>query len=214
MTRYAMTYDQNTPIDAFAAAAAARQPVPGGGSVTALVGALASSMGEMALQYTVGKPAVAAHESRLRSALDQLARARHLFLQLLLEDQLAYTALSESGKLPKSDPDRDGRHAAALLASIRIPQSIAAAAIAVLDIANTVADLANVRLLSDLAVCADLAVATVRCAVHNIRANLPLILDPTERTGIEANAVLLLNRAKSAIQSFEPKCQRRILAAT
>jgi formiminotetrahydrofolate cyclodeaminase len=207
-----MTYDQNTTIDAFAAAAAARQPVPGGGSVTALVGALASSMGEMVLQYTVGKPAVAAEEPRLRSALDQLGRARHLFLQLLLEDQLAYTALSEAGKLPRTDPDREPRHAAALLASIRIPQSLAAAGIAVLDIADSIVDVANIRLLSDLAVSADLAIATVRCAVHNIRANLPLVTDPTERAAIDAGASQLLHRAKSAIRSFEPKFQRRAAA--
>jgi len=207
-----MTYDQNTTIDAFAAAAAARQPVPGGGSVAALVGALASSMGEMVLQYTVGKPAVADHETRLRAALDQLGRARHLFLQLMLEDQLAFTAMSESGKLPKTDPDRETRLAAGLLASIRIPQSVAAAALAVLNIADSVAEVGNIRLLSDLAVCADLAIATVRCAVHNIRANLPMVTDPTERAGIEANANQLLNHARSAIRSFEPKFQRRIAA--
>jgi formiminotetrahydrofolate cyclodeaminase len=207
-----MTYDQSTPIDAFITAAAAKQPVPGGGAITALVGALASSMAEMALAYTVGKPAVAAQEPRLRSAIDQLARARHLFLQLLLEDQHAFTALSESGKLPKTHPDRDAQYAAALLACIRVPQSIAAAALAVLDIADSVAELANVRLLSDLAVSADLAIATVRCAVHNIRANLPMIVDTTERDGIDAGASQLLNRAKAAIQAFEPKFQRRFLA--
>jgi formiminotetrahydrofolate cyclodeaminase len=207
-----MTYDQSTPIDAFITAAAAKQPVPGGGAITALVGALASSMAEMALAYTIGKPAVAAQEPRLRSAIDQLARARHLFLQLLLEDQHAFTALSESGKLPKTHPDRDAQYAAALLACIRVPQSIAAAALAVLDIADSVAELANVRLLSDLAVSADLAIATVRCAVHNIRANLPMIVDTTERDGIDAGASQLLNRAKAAIQAFEPKFQRRFLA--
>jgi formiminotetrahydrofolate cyclodeaminase len=212
MTTTPATYDRTTPIDAFAAAAAARQPVPGGGAISALVGALSCAMGEMVLQYTVGKPAVAQQETHLRTLLDQLGRARHLFLQLLLEDQLAFAAMSESGKLPKTDPDREARLTAGLLASIRIPQSIAAAAIAVLDIADSVTEVANIRLLSDLAVCADLAVATVRCAVHNIRANLPMVTDPTERAGIDAAAAQALNRARSVIRGFEPKFQRRVSA--
>jgi hypothetical protein len=39
-----------------------------------------------------------------------------------------------------------------------------------------------------------------------------MVTDPTERAGIEANANQLLNHARSAIRSFEPKFQRRIAA--
>jgi formiminotetrahydrofolate cyclodeaminase len=42
-------YNQTATIGDFLAAAAARQPTPGGGSVAALAGALAASMGEMAV---------------------------------------------------------------------------------------------------------------------------------------------------------------------
>lgn len=48
-------YDRNTTIDAFLTAAAAKQPAPGGGSATALTGALAASMGEMVLAYSIDK---------------------------------------------------------------------------------------------------------------------------------------------------------------
>ena len=48
-------FDRTTRIDEFLDAAAAKRPAPGGGSVTALAGALAASMGEMVVNYSVGK---------------------------------------------------------------------------------------------------------------------------------------------------------------
>ena len=48
-------YDRNTPIAEFLRAASARQATPGGGSVSALAGALAAAMGEMVLNYSIGK---------------------------------------------------------------------------------------------------------------------------------------------------------------
>ena len=41
---------------------------PGGGSVAALAGALAAAMGEMVLNYSIGKKDLAAHEPVLREA--------------------------------------------------------------------------------------------------------------------------------------------------
>ena len=46
-------YDASHTVAEFVAAAAAKQPVPGGGSVAALVGALGAAMGEMVVNYSV-----------------------------------------------------------------------------------------------------------------------------------------------------------------
>ena len=62
-------YDANTKLADFLNAAAAKQPTPGGGSIAALAGALAASMGEMVLNYSIGKKSLAEHEPALRDAL-------------------------------------------------------------------------------------------------------------------------------------------------
>ncbi len=49
---------------------------------------------------------------------------------------------------------------------------MAATGIAILETIDGIAMFVNPWLLSDLAVSADLAMATVRCAIYNIRANL------------------------------------------
>src|SRR5882672_8189200 len=97
--------DQQSTIAQFIEAAAAKKPTPGGGSVTALVGALAASMGEMVLNYSIGKKELAAYEGELKPALAELHRARQMMLQLMVEDQAAYEAMTAARKLPDNSKE-------------------------------------------------------------------------------------------------------------
>src|SRR5947207_14448381 len=99
-------FDSKTSIDNFVAATAARQPAPGGGSVTALVGSLAAALGEMVINYSLGKKGLESHQSSLQSALAELTRARHLLLELMVEDQAAYETLSSIRKLQPNSSER------------------------------------------------------------------------------------------------------------
>lgn len=197
-------YDHATPIGDFLEAAAAKQPAPGGGSAAALAGALAAAMGEMVLNYSVGKKGLAAHEPQLKAALAEMTRARALLLQLMAEDQVAYEALTAAKKLPESAPARQADFNVALLACVRVPQAMGATALAVLHLTGQLIDKVNVYLLSDLAVCCELAMATVRCAIYNVRANLGDVTDSQERAHIEATADKLLEHALPAIQLAIP----------
>ena len=61
-------HDQTTSIENFLEAAAAKQPTPGGGSVAALAGALAAAMGEMVLNYTLGRRGWSSRRRKLTAA--------------------------------------------------------------------------------------------------------------------------------------------------
>jgi formiminotetrahydrofolate cyclodeaminase len=204
-----MTYDGSTTISKFLEAAAAKQPTPGGGSVTALVGALSGAMGEMVVNYSVGKKGLEAQREELTTVLDELRRARGLMLELMVEDQLAYTALSAARKAPEGSAERNERLPPALLASIRTPQAIAATAAAILGLCDRLVKICNHNLLSDLAVSADLAMATVRCAVYNVRVNLSDVTDPDERHSIEAQMGQVLAHAAVLIQRVSPRIWAR-----
>ena len=202
-------YDQSTTIGDFLGAAAARQPTPGGGSVTALVGALAASMGEMTLNYSIGRKGQEAYDDELRPALAELTRARQLLAQLMVEDQAAYEAMTAARKRPQSDPERQGQFNVALVACIRVPQAIAATAVAMLEVADRIVNFVNPHLLSDLAVSADLAMATTRCAIYNVRANLPELQDAADRSTIEGSIRGLLTHAAALIQRVAPRIWER-----
>ena len=202
-------YDQSTSVEKFLDASAAKQPTPGGGSVTALAGALAASMGEMVVNYSLGKKDLEAFADELKPALAEYHRARGMLTQLMVEDQQAYAALTAARKLPESAPDRAGQTSAALAAAIRVPQAIAATASAVLELCDRIVNFVNPWLLSDLAVCADLSMATVRCAIYNVRANLPSVSDEAERQRIEASLFQILSHAGTMIQQVSPRIWTR-----
>ena len=202
-------YDAHNTIVDFLNAAAAKQPAPGGGSAAAMAGALAAAMGEMVLNYSVGKKNLARYEEELKSALAELTRARGLLLGLMVEDQQAYEALTAAKKLPESSPTRQKDFDVALLACIRVPEAMGASALAVLDLADRLVEKVNVYLLSDLAVCCELAMATVRCAVYNVRANLPDVTDPADRQKVELTAAQLIAHATPLIQRAIPRIWAR-----
>jgi methenyltetrahydrofolate cyclohydrolase len=202
-------FDAKTPIADFVAATAARQPAPGGGSVTALVAALAAALGEMVLNYSVGRKGLEAHQADLKSALGELGRARQMLLDFMVEDQAAYETLSALRKLPPDSPERTSKMPAALLACIRIPEAVAATGVAILQRCDTLVDQINPHLLSDLAVCADLSMAAIRCAIYNVRVNLSALDDPADRTAVETTVGQLLSHALLLIQRVAPKIWNR-----
>src|SRR5687767_9724392 len=142
-------FDSNSTISAFLASTAAKQPAPGGGSVTALVAALAAALGEMVINYSLNRKGLEAHQPALQATLSELTKARQVLLDLMVEDQLAYETLTQIRKFPKDSPDRASKMPAALLACIRIPQAVAATGVAILNRCDTLVDQVNPHLLSD-----------------------------------------------------------------
>ena len=190
-------HNHTATIQDFLDATAAARPTPGGGSVTALVGALAASLGEMALNYSVNKKELAAHHTELKAGLEELTRARQLLVGLMAEDQEAYAELSAARKQPESP-----EFATALRACIAAPQAVAATALAVLGLCDKLRDKVNKHLLSDLSICADLCMTTVRCSIHNVRINLADVKDAAWRGQIEADSREIFLFALAIIQQF------------
>lgn len=193
-------------------AAAEKRATPGGGSAAALAGALAAAMGEMTLNYSTGRKANSPQaEQVLREHLAELTRARSLLLKLMEEDQAAYLALTAARKLDEADPQKPPTLEAATLAAIRVPQAIVAAGMSVLHSAGVVAEHANRWLLSDLAVCGELALATVRCGSYNVKVNLG-DLPQEDRARLQAETDSIVSRAVGAIQELLATIERRTAA--
>jgi formiminotetrahydrofolate cyclodeaminase len=198
-------YDSTHTIAEFLSATAAKQPVPGGGSVTALVGALGAAVGEMVVNYSVGKKSLEPFAEELQAALGELTRARNVMLQLMVEDQLAYEAMTALRKLPHDSAERKDKWAPTLLACIRAPQAVAATSVAILHLCDRLVNIVNHYLLSDLAVCADLSMATTRCALYNVRINARELTDANDRAEVERRSFDLLANAATLIQHVSPR---------
>jgi formiminotetrahydrofolate cyclodeaminase len=183
--------------------AGARSPTPGGGSVAALVGALGTTMGQMSARYTAGNPKYAEHEPAVRAWLDELARAREAFCELIAEDVSAYSRLAEAlkARAPAGEPER----ARALATATAVPMEIVAMAATVAGRMDGMKNRCNVHLLSDLVVGAVLCDAAAHAAAANARANLSQFADRAEaaRVGDELRQMLdRVRRHRDSVEAF------------
>lgn len=195
--------DSNSPICDFLRAAAAKQPTPGGGAISALAGALAASMGEMVLAYSVNKKDLIPFAEQNQQALHELFNARKVMLELMVEDQEAYLAFSEAKKtgLPP------GQFKPIVDACVGVPHAIATVGLTILKIANRIVATSNKWLHSDLAVCGELAIATVRCAIHNVRVNLPELPEDAQKR-FESECDRLRSQAVEEVSKLIKTLQR------
>jgi len=164
----------------FIAATAARSPTPGGGSVAALAGALAASLAEMSMQYTLGKKQFEAYRDEITVAIERLRKAAGLMQDLVYEDMAAFQAISAFNKIPSAQRKDDPQYLMAVVASIRAPQSVGGLALHILELCNDLLTKCNPKLMSDLGAAAALANATVHLAELNVLVNIRLLPNPLE----------------------------------
>jgi formiminotetrahydrofolate cyclodeaminase len=155
----------------FLSAVAAKSPAPGGGAVASASGALAAALAQMVVSYSIGRKDLLEQQEELRLAAAKLERARELFLRLADEDAAAYSQLNTLQKLPPGDARRAAELPDAQRLAVQVPQSVAATAIELLRLFEQLARISNRYLRSDLGIAADLAEATVRAALWNVRIN-------------------------------------------
>ncbi len=154
---------------------ASDSPTPGGGSVAALVGALAAALGQMSCALTCGRPKFAAVEPQVRELSERFARAGGMLRDLVDEDAVAYGLLSDTLKLDKSDPQREPRIAQAACLAAMVPLETATLCSALQADLAQLHTVANPLLRSDVEAALHLAGAAVHAGTANARANLPLM---------------------------------------
>lgn len=185
---------------------AAKTPTPGGGAAASVAGALAGALGEMVVNFSVGKKSLEAHRPQLEHALETLARARDILIELAEEDAAAYATLNDLMKLPDGHDRKRLEWKDAVTMAVQVPRSVAAACCDLLRLLETLAPITNTNLRSDLAIAAILADAAARSAWWNIAVNLPLLNDPGEREAIHTSTKQMLADAAARRERIEQAC--------
>ena len=175
-----MSY-RTEPLDRYVADAAAGEPTPGGGSVSAFAGALAAAMGEMAANFTTGRKKFADAQNEVQVCLAELCAAREELVQLMQQDVDAYASVSAAYAMPRqTDRQKTARKEAvqdALKGAMDVPlEAMRQCARVGLAAANLV-QIANPNLITDVGVSAILAEAACAAARLNVEINLKYIRD-------------------------------------
>jgi glutamate formiminotransferase / formiminotetrahydrofolate cyclodeaminase len=171
----------HTLAQGFVEAVAAPTPTPGGGSVSALAGALAAALGEMVCNLSLGKKSLAAHHGQLKGALRRFTELRKQLSEQVERDAASYDAVLAAMRKPKGSEDEQAERARAIEEASKsaalVPLATAEMAS---EIRHSIQEIRGVTLAgaaSDLAVAQAMAEAALTGAVENVRANLPSIHD-------------------------------------
>jgi formiminotetrahydrofolate cyclodeaminase len=174
------------------------EPTPGGGSASALAGAVGASL--LAMVANLPKPRAATDEEISRLA-DAGARCTTLAVQLealIDEDSAAYDLVVGAFRMPKSsDEEKAARTAGiqrALMAATEAPLEVTRRCAEALGEIPTVAELGNPNASSDVQVARGLLAAGLHGAQQNVEINLGNLKDPAYVSRVRKEVETLVNR--------------------
>ena len=169
------------PLSDFLAELASVKPVPGGGSVAALGGALGASLVAMVCRLTIDKKGYEAVRVDLESILPRAESLQYELRELMQSDIQAYARVMDAYTLPKgTEAERAARTRAvedALKHASDVPLEVAERCAEVLALTQVVAAKGNKNAASDAGVGALMAEAGLRGAALNVSINLGSIKD-------------------------------------
>ena len=162
---------------------AGSDPVPGGGSVAALNGAVASALTSMVAGLTIGKKGYEEHEELMKHISRLSIRQQEVFVEYIDRDSEAYDHVFSCFKLPKSTDEEKAARSAAIQEATRfaalVPMQVARNACELMEIIADVARLGNQNAITDACVAMMAARSAVLGALLNVRINLGSLKDKT-----------------------------------
>ena len=180
-------------LGAFVERLASGDPVPGGGSASAVAASLGAALVAMVATLSQDRPKYAAHAALHGRAIETGQRLTARFLELADRDAEAYAAFSASLKLPKDSGDERDRRRAAMSDAARgaaeITLAMVEACLELLATAETLVGRSNANASSDLNVAALLGDAAARGAAENVLVNLPSVDDDAYRGEMTARVM-------------------------
>jgi len=171
----------NQKISVFLEKTAAGTPVPGGGSVSALSGALGAGLAEMVANLTIAKKGYETVENEMKEIAETLQNLREKLVTEVDKDSNAYKDVLTAFKLPKDTQEEKEQRAEAIQDAMknaaRVPLGVANDALQVMDLAEKAIRNGNRNAVSDGAVGTMMARTAALGALFNVKINLASVKD-------------------------------------
>jgi len=172
---------QDEPLQSWLQSLAGAGATPGGGSATALMGAMAAALVGMVSRLTLDKGPPEALGREMRTVLERAEAARARLTALIDEDIQAFDAVMAAYALPRDSEaqraERSSRIQLALHQATRIPLACARASAEVLELASIVLEHGQRNAVGESGVAVLAAQAALRASALNVSLNLGSIKD-------------------------------------
>lgn len=176
-------------------------PAPGGGSVSALVGALGTSLGGMVANLSASKPGWDERIEEFSDAAVQAQALKDALLRLVDEDTLAFNKVMDAIRLPKGSPEEKAIRSAAIEAAnqgaANVPLAIMETAYEAYDMIHNMAENGNPNSITDAGVGALCIHACIAGAALNVRINLGGIKDEAFKAEKASTVARILAESES-----------------
>ncbi|QOR36140.1 cyclodeaminase/cyclohydrolase family protein [Clostridium sp. 'deep sea'] len=171
----------NLTVKGFCEELASSSPAPGGGSASAVAGALGAALASMVGNLTVGKKKYAEVELDMKVLREKANLLKDRYLQLIDEDTEAFNEVMAAFKMPKATQEEKSVRRKAIQEGTKkataTPFEMAKISVDVLKLCKEAALKGNKNALSDAGVGAGMAEAAFRGAVYNVKINLGSLKD-------------------------------------
>lgn len=178
---------------------AGSDPVPGGGSVAALNGAIASALTAMVAGLTIGKKGYEDTAEIMKHIQTLVLTQKTGFVADIDRDSEAYNKVFDCFKLPKNTDEEKNIRSAAIQEATKfaalVPMQVARNAYELMGIIADVAKLGNRNAVTDACVAMMSARSAVLGALMNVRINLGSLKDRTFVEQLQSEADELERKA-------------------
>ncbi len=192
-------------IKDFLARTAGNDPVPGGGSISALNGALAVALAQMVAGLTIGRKKYADCEEEMKALAAHFEQVRGELVADIDNDADAYNRVFAAFKMPKESDEEKALRTATIQWETKhaaeVPMGVARKVCESLGKLEIVAQKGNQNAVTDACVAAMCARTAVLGALMNVRINLTSITDETYVARMEAEAKELERKALETEQT-------------
>lgn len=165
----------------FAKQTASSSPVPGGGSIAALAGALSAALAQMVAELTVNKKGYEDSEEKMKELASKAEAIREQLLDDIKRDSESFNKYMEALKLPKETDEekifRTNMMQEGLKEAAIVPFEVASLAYEIMPLAEEAVISGNKNAVTDGLVSAMMARTAVLSALLNTRINLGSIKD-------------------------------------
>ncbi len=201
------------PIGSFFDQVAGPTPTPGGGTVSAFVGALAACLPTMVANLTLGRKKYAAAEGAMVDLKREAEELRRELLALGRRDSEAFDQVLRARRLAQSTPaeiaEREQAMTRADLEACRVPLETARACARVAALAAVAASQGNVNACSDAGVAGLLARAAGEGALLNVQINLKSLPASADKDHVSSQA----ESVRTELQAASDRCTAAVQAA-
>ncbi len=184
------------PLFGFVDETSTDSPAPGGGSVAALCGALASALACMVGQLTYPKKGYEGVSQEMKKLCEQAQEHKDYMLRAVDDDTAAFNEIMTAFRMPKKTGEQKAERKKAIQAATRqaidVPLRVLRRVHRAMPLIEKAARQGNQNSLSDAGVAASCMRAAAQGAFYNVSINLAGVDDRVfaEKTGAEADKLL------------------------